>query len=204
MAITAIDIIQSNITNGSNLVTVHNPLGFIIDCTYTGDAPDYCIVSVKDADAIELGKFRCVFESDPIPTIRRFIFFADEIFRGYMGTFDDVPQGGLTLEFCEGMTKEFTLDFLLSDLSTGATLDVVAIHASKQFGSYANLDSVYNNEPNTYEAYEDKPVYAYFYNNDESNIITISQYEADETATDSDDVAFTDSDDVNFEITVPI
>ena len=203
MSITGISINQDNFTNGSNLVTVHNPLSFIIDCTYTGTAPDYCLVNVKDKDAVQLGQFRCVFESDPIPTVRRFIFYADEIFRGFMGGFDDFAQGGFSLEYCEDITKQFTLDFLLTSLAVGLSIDVDAIHASQQFGRYPNLDNIYNNEPKTYEAYEDKPVYVYFYNGDETNIITITEYQVDTSATDSDDVDFTDSDGVVFNITIP-
>lgn len=204
MAVTSITIEQSNIYNSSNLLPVHQPLSFIINCEFTGDVPDYALVKVYDDGITLLGTFRCIFESDPIPNFRRFIFYADEILKGFMGLFDDFNQGGYTLEYVEDITKEFRLVFTDSEEIQSSTLLITAIHAARQFGDYPNCSEIFNNEAKIYQAYEDKTVYVYFYNSDEGNVITITQEQVDNTAVDSDAEVFTDSDAVVFTIQTAI
>lgn len=198
MAISSVSIVQDNFVNGSNLLPVHQPLAFLIDATYSGDTPDYITIEIYDKDDILLGTFKGIYYSDISSSIRRFVFFADEILKGFMGVFDDAPQSGGTIEFVEDITKQFTLDF------EGEELEIVAIHAASQFGEHPNKESVYNNESKTYQGYNDSPCYVYFYNNDTSNIITVSETSIEDNATDSDDVDFTDSDEVLFTIQIAI
>lgn len=196
MAITSIIISQKNITDTINLLSVHNPLVFLIDVAYNSAAPEVINVGVYDKSNTLLDTFACIPYSDSTG-VRQFAFIADDILRGYMGSIDDFRSNEKVLEYCEGLTKEFKLIFY--DPSTPATNDnvsFVAMHAAGQYSETPYLESIYINQDDTYFAAVGKPVYVYIYNDNEANVITIGTGEVEfQPLLDYDDVAFLDFDD---------
>lgn len=205
MAIDSVTITQDNIVNGSNLLPVHSPLTFIADVAYTGDVPDILYVDViKDEEVIET--FRAIPYKDPLSTVRQFVFVANDVMKGLMGVFDDELQLTETLIYVNNITRGFTLKFYDPDnIETSDSVTVDFIHAATQFGEYPNLTDVFNNEFNTYLCPENSFCYVYFYNDDESNEITIGDASLQNSfALDYEDSVFTDFDDEPFTIDVPI
>lgn len=194
MSITAIDIVQSNVTNDSNLMSVHSPLVFIVNATFTGSPPELLYCSVFNSDAEVLGLFKCIPYQDILSTIRQFIFVADSILRGFMEDFNDFVQSSGSIEYCDGITKEFTLKFW-EPMYFDVELDIVALHCVRQFGDDPNAENIFENEAQTYIGIENKPVYLYFYNDDTSNIISTDPGLPESILLDYDDVEFADLDD---------
>jgi hypothetical protein len=196
MSITSVTIVQKNITDSVNLLSVHNPLVFLIDVVYNTSLPEVLNVKVYDSSDVLLDTFACIPYQD-ILTTRRFAFIADDILRGYMGTIDDFASSEKVLEYVDGMTKGFKLVFY--DPAVPTTKDevsFVAIHAASQFGEYPYLESIYINEDDTYYAAAGKPVYCYIYNDDTDNILTVGVGEVEfQRLIDYDDVALLDFDD---------
>lgn len=198
MAVTAIDIVQDNTVGDSDLIAVHNPVVFKINVTYTGSAPDIVYARVFDSTPTLLGTFKCVPYVDVTTNIRQYIFIADSILRGYMeDEFEDFVQTGASLDYCDGITKEFRIDFDDYDTPLPAVpVYFTAIHAARQFGDEngPNAEDIFNNDAKVYYACEEKPVYLYVYNDDEANIIgTTSSIGDDYIACDYDDEDFEDS-----------
>jgi hypothetical protein len=172
MAVSSIDMVQTNITGESNLIAVHNPVIFSFNANYSGTAPTVVHVDIYDSDDVNLGTFKCIPYADLTATIRQFIFVADTILRGFMGSFDDFVQSAGSLEYCENFTKEFRLRFYVySEAYTD--ISIVALCAARQFGDDQNAESIYNSEAQTYITAEGKPVYLYIYNESEDNDIGI-------------------------------
>jgi hypothetical protein len=196
MAITSITIAQSNITDSINLLSVHNPLVFLIDVVYSSSVPELLNVGIyNDADTL-LDTFAAIPYQD-ISSTRRFAFIADDILRGYMGSIDDFRSNEKVLEYVDGITKEFKLVFYDPDVtSTKDEVSFVAMHAAGQYSDTPYLESIYINEDQTYFAAVGKPVYIYIYNDNEANIITVGTGEVEfQPLLDYDDVAFLDFDD---------
>ena len=196
--ILSLTLSQSNVVEGSNLLPVHNPLIFICQAEYSGTPPDYIYADLYDKDDILLNTFKCIPYRDPIPTYREFLFIADKILKGYMDGLDDFVQGADTLEHVDNMTMEFKIVFRDPESnSADVEFEMVAIHAANQFGQNPNLHEVFNNETDTYIAYENKPVYIYFYNDNIANVLSVLDTSFQEVvALDYDDEEFADQDDV--------
>lgn len=111
MAITAVDIVQDNITGGCDLLNIASPLVFLVDATYNTAPPDNLYARLYDSSDVLLGTYRCMPYKDMSGTVRRFAFAADEILRQYLPPIDDFTQSGNTLEFISAMTKHFKLKF---------------------------------------------------------------------------------------------
>ena len=199
MSISAYDMVQDNITNDSNLVSVHNPLVFKINVTYSSTAPEILYCKIYDDSSTLLGTFKCIPWQDILATVRQFIFVADGILRGLMDDFDDFQQSSGSIQYCDGMTKFFNIQF--ADFVTpidSAEVDIVAIHAVRQFGSDQNAEDIFLNEAKTYIGAENKPVYAYFYNDDEANTVSINPGGGNDRFVDYDGSPFVDTDSNNF------
>lgn len=197
MAITSINISQSNTTDTCNLVSVHNPLIFLVDVAYTSSAPDVLNIGLYDETPTLLETFVCIPYSD-ITGIRTFAFLANDIIKGYMGSIEDFFAPEKTIQYVDGMTKEFKLVFY--DPSTPTTNDeltIIAMHAARQFSEAPYLESIQINEDETYFAGENMPVYVYVYNNSETNVITVGTGELVlDKLLDYDDIIFLDFDDL--------
>lgn len=200
MAVTSITISQDNKAGSVDLLSVHNPLVFLIDVAYTSTIPETLYVELQDEDSEVLDTFAAIpyLDSDS-GSVRTFAFLASDIIKAYMGDFDDFESPEGVLEFVPDITKQFTLRFYIGAVE--ALTSFVACHAARQFGDNPAMEDVFNNVNETYYGAKGMPVYVYFYNPDAGNILTIDSETADELAAlDYDDTVFTDSDDLYFKL----
>jgi hypothetical protein len=204
MAITAISISQDNTVGGSNLLAAQSPVVFIADCTYTGVAPDECIVEVRDINGNVLETYRAIPYADPLINVRQFIFKASSAIKALLGSFDEFAQLDESLVYVEGLTLNANIRFVSPD--DELVFDEVLIdfaHASRQFGEGANMQDQFNNDNDIYYAAKDGVVYVYFYNDDPTNQVAIDGPVFKETSADSNiDVPFQDNTDENYTIFV--
>lgn len=202
MAVTNITISQDNKTLSCDLLSVHNPLIFLAEVDYEAEVPETLYVEVQDEDNEVLDTFAAIPYSDSASGNRRtFAFIASAILKAFMDDFDDFESPERTLEHVDNITQQFTLRFYDESETIEASVTFVAIHAARQFGDNPALTSIFNNDDVTYYAAEGMPVYVYFYNADEGNILSIDTETPDElVALDYDDEIFTDHDDLYFKI----
>lgn len=200
MAVTNITISQDNKEGNCDLLSVHNPLIFLVDVTYTAEAPETLYVELQNEDEEILETFAAIpYEDSVSGNVRTFAFIASDILKAYMGEFDDFESPERTLEYVDGITRQFTLRFYIGAIDDSVTF--VAIHAARQYSENPALESIFNNQDEIYYGAEGLPIYVYFYNADEGNILTIDTETADElVALDYDDEIFTDHDDLYFKI----
>ena len=205
MAITDITISQDNIVNGSNLMPVHSTLVFLVDVTYTGVDPTSLLVDViYDSEVLET--YKCVPFNDPLANVRTFAFIANDVMKGLMGKFDDFAQLNETLEYVEGRTKLFTLNFYDPDnIATNDSVVIDLVHGAAQFGDDPNFDEIYNGADQLVYGPDGKWCYIYFYNEDVNNVLTVGAPTTTlDFAADFDDEIFTDFDDDEFQIDIEI
>lgn len=166
MPVSDVTIYQDNISGAVNIMAVHSPLVFLIDVTYTGAAPTLlCDVTVDGVNPIsEDATFQCVFHSDQSPTVRRFMFRADSLLRGFMEDFEDFVQTAEAVSEVYKTKQDFTLVFYDSLDAASDSLDIIAFAARRQFGQTPAITEIYNNQDALYIAGKDKPVYVYFFN----------------------------------------
>lgn len=175
MAITSIAAIQNNI-DSVNLLSVHNPLVFIVEVDYTSTAPNLLYVS----ESVSSKVYSCIPYSDPQPGKRQFMFIADEIIRGLMDGFDDAVQSDSTNEFQSNLTKEVELRFYdptVESWDEGVNemyIDCNFCHATRQFGENPSLNELYNNDPESYIGIVGSPCYVYYYCIDLSSTLTVT------------------------------
>ena len=170
MAITSITVIQDNKVSSKPLLSVHNPLVFIVEANYTSTAPDTLYVS----ESVNSGVYSCIPYSDPQSGKRQFMFIADEIIRGLMQEFDDTVQADSSNEFRPNKTLDITLTFYdPTTPATNCTIAFIAIHGSRQFGESPCLDAIYNNDDEIYVGVVGSPCYCYFFNDSTSNVLTV-------------------------------
>lgn len=176
MSVSAITISQDNKLTGCNLLAIHNPLVFLIDVTYSGETPQKLYCDVINSESVTLATYQCIPYQD-ISNYRQFAFVADQIIRGEMDDFKDYNSDERVLEFVPNITKQFTLKFYI-DETLSAETDFTACHAARQYGDSPAMQSIsQNTNENTYIAGEGRPVYIYFYNDDETNVITVGSAE---------------------------
>lgn len=195
MAITSVTITQKNITDDCDLIAIHNPLIFLVDVVYTGTAPESLTVNIYDVDDNLLGTFEAIIYDSETGTIT-FAFQADDILRGYMDNPDDYEQDLNVLEYVPNTQMQFRIEFVCDTESD--EVEFTALHAARQFGDELYLEDIYNNVDQTYYAAKDNVVLVYFYNSNETNVLTIGA-PSDDFFLDYDDVVFTDFDDVYFQ-----
>lgn len=176
MAITSITVIQDNKVSSKPLLSVHNPLVFIVEANYTSTAPDTLYVS----ESVNSGVYSCIPCSDPQAGKRQFMFIASEvensIIRGLMGEFDDIIQADSSNEFRANKTLDVTLTFYdPATPATNCTISFVAIHAARQFGESPCLDAIYDNDDESYVGVVGSPCYCYFFNDSTSNVLTVEE-----------------------------
>jgi hypothetical protein len=198
MAITAINITQDNKSGNVDLLSIHNPLVFLVDVDYTAEVPDTLYVDLLDELGVLIATFAAIPYSDSASgSTRTFAFLASDILRSYMTSFDDFESPENTLEFVPNITRQFSLKFYIGAVEDSVSF--VACHAARQYGESPAMEDIYNNINETYYTGAGRPVYVYFYNNNPANILTIDSPTADEYAlTDSDDTVFIDQDDSYF------
>jgi len=176
--ISLLEIYQENNIGSINLMAVHSPLIYLIDATFTGDAPDFIYCEVYDGTVSTgelLGEFRCIPYKDISSTKRRFLFIADSILRGYMDSFEDFEQTNDTLVYVENIVKRFTLNFADPDENaTAVESSIQGMNGVSQFGESPCKEDIYNNEDEMVVAVIGKPCYIYFYNNDKANVLDIN------------------------------
>ena len=171
MAITSITVIQDNKVDDCPLLSIHNPLIFIVEANYTSTAPDLLYVNENIGSKI----YSCIPYSDTQTGKRQFMFIADEIVRGLMGEFDDTLQGDGENQHRTNKTLDVTLRFYDPDTpATYVEIAFTAIHATRQFGEDPCLVDIYNNLAETYIGVPGLACYVYFYNNNASNVITVA------------------------------
>jgi hypothetical protein len=196
MAITSITISQDNKSGDIDLLSLHNPLVFLVDVVYTASAPDTLYVELQDGDDAVLETFSAIpYQDSAFGSTRTFAFIATDILKGYMGSIEDFAGTEKTLEYVDGITTEFTLRFYIDAVENSVSF--VACHAARQFGDTPYMESIFNNDDQTYYAAENLPVYVYFYNDDAANVVTVFSGEVTfDRLLDYDDVAFLDFDDL--------
>lgn len=170
MAITSINVIQTNVIGAGYPVAVHNPLVYIVEANYTSTAPNLLYVS----EAITNKVYSCIPYSDPQAGKRHFIFIADEIIRGMMGGFDDTVQGDAELVHRTNKTLEIEWRFYDPDDGDNEAFSLATfIHATRQFGEDPCIESLMDNDPETYNGVVGFPCYVYFFNSNALNVITV-------------------------------
>lgn len=172
--IQSIEILERNVTNDSDVLSIHNPIIFLIEVTYTEETPETVPaiifgLNIESGVYEELGTFACMPYKDVDNTHRQFIFVANNIIKSYMSSFDDTFINENVIQYVEGMTRDFAIIF--QELNMGVVA-FTALHATRQYGENQNLIDVYRNETNnTYYAALGMPVYVYYYNYDENNSV---------------------------------
>lgn len=196
MAITSVTIVQDNIVDSVNLLSVHNPLVFLVDAAYAGSIPQGLNVGVYDSSDTLLDTFACIPYSDSTG-VRQFAFLANDILKGYMGQIEDFVSAEKVIEYVAGITSVFKLVFYDPDVpETFDEVTFVAMHASRQISETPYLESIFTNQPETYYTGSNMPTYVYFYNDNELNIITVGSGEIIfKPLADYDDFALVDFDD---------
>lgn len=176
MPVTDITVSQDNIVAGVNIMAVHSPLVFLIDVTYTGTVPVLkCDITIDGITPVnEDATFKCIFLADLTPTVRRFMFRADSLLRGYMEDFDDFVQTAESVAVVLKTQQAFILVFYDEEETEEATVDLVAFAATRQFSETPAISPIYNNEDTLYIAGADMPIYVYFYNKTAGVAATIS------------------------------
>jgi hypothetical protein len=194
--VSQIELVQSNVYPGSNLICVHNPIVFIANATYSGEPPNTLDCIIKDENEVTLGTYKCIPWLDIGATTRQFIFVADQILRGFMGSFDDFIQSDGSLEYCEGFTKKFHIYFNKYQEVISVGMYIVALQGVRQFGDDLNAIEIFNNVAKTYIGAANKPVYVYCYNDNIANDISINPgSNLDNILLDYDDTELADYDD---------
>lgn len=187
--------------SGCSLISGHNPIVYIAEVAYSGDTPEELAVHVYDKDSVLLGEFVAVnFEDNAVTGTRSFAFYADEVFRAFMDSFDDFHQGELETIYCESFTKQFTVTFG-NPAGVNASSTATIAHAKRQFGQEIFMKDICGNTPQTFYGAIGMPVYIYFFNSNEGNefAFTIDGGELSEVFADYDDTPFADYDDYMFE-----
>jgi len=147
-------------------MAIHSPLVFLIDVTYSGATPSlYCDITIDGITPIsDDATFQCVYLEDVSPTVRRFIFRADSILRGYMEDFEDFVQTAESVAEVLKVKQDFILVFYDEDETAEDTVEMIAFAATRQFGQTPTISEIYDNSDDLYVAGKDKPVYIYFFN----------------------------------------
>lgn len=166
MAITAIEIIQDNLVNGCELLSVHNPLVFIARATFTGDKPDYLYVNINSV------QYKAIYLRDESLTERDFYFIADEVLRKELGKIEDINQTTDTILSISNLSKELTIEFSDGDLITDS-VTFTAVNGARDFESLTGAEMVAecDNESKYYIAAVGEKYYLYWYNDDANNDI---------------------------------
>lgn len=167
MAIISMTWVQLNTKLGSNLLAIHNPLVFIVNCQFSGAAPDFIYCKVSDSGG-ELGIYKAIPYRDPDSTNRQFMFIADTVLRSYMPSLDYVfNSNNITAKV--SITKKFTLRFYDVNDTRAASYSFLAVHATRQFsddpcliGEYSNFQ--FGESQGLIIGIENFPTDVYFYN----------------------------------------
>ena len=169
-----IDIIQNNVTELTNLLSVHNPISFLANVIYVGQAPEHVTVFLSDENNNELGTFSAIPYKDIDANTRQFIFIADKIIRSYLDEFYDYRSELNVIEFVPNITKFMNIWFIDDHTGTYDYCKFVACHASRQFGENQNMIGIeLNQEKTTYIAAVGEVVYVYYYSAREGDIISV-------------------------------
>jgi hypothetical protein len=195
MSVTSLTLSQENTKLGIDLLSVHNPLSFIVDAVWTGTAPVECKCNIYDNENALLGTFFCIPYKDVLNT-RQFIFIADGIFKAYMDSFDDITSPEKVVHDIPQMTKFFKLVFETEGVQTETSF--VGAHAVQQFGQTPQMENVYNNAPMRFIGCQDKPIYIYFYNTIDGAGVSVNDPFAEKFAADDDLRLFIDEDNTLF------
>lgn len=169
-----VEIIQDNSVDGVYLMSINNPLVFLVRATYSVSTPDVIYAKINSV------YYNCIFYEDESATERVFYFIADEILRMELGKIEDIPQSPDTILHIPNLSKDVTILFtssLTSDtFSDSVTISVV--NAANDFESVngAVMLNQYNNATSYYSTAINKEVYIYWYNNDASNVVEGTTY----------------------------
>jgi len=198
MAISNISLVTSESTYP---IAVNSPFYIIWQATYSGQTPSSLEVEIsKDGITYETG-FKAIPYSDPTINTRQFMFRADVFAKGFMNEFEDEVQSEASLLFMEDFSKKL---WIKAKDDTGLVTSEfigVFIVAVSQFGENEILLNI--NENKEHIAASGMPCYAYIYNDDESNVITVNQGGLNYVlARNFDDDIFTNYNDAEFEILV--
>jgi len=162
MVASAIVISQDNIISSKALLSINNPLVFLINVTYTGQVADYISVDILDVDSNVISEnLIAPAYKDISITERQYIFDADQLLRGYNAQLQEWVQAVDTIEL-DPNSNIFTLKFYADPLDEEVTFSV--LNAATQIGSSPCKDSIYDNDYQVFIAYYGFWAYTYFYN----------------------------------------
>ena len=200
MAINSLTISQDNKLNGSDLLSVHNPLAFICNAFYSGQNPSFIYVDLY-VETILIKTLKAIPFKDLTGTLRQFVFIASDILRSQMDMPEDFGQSANTLMFVDNLTKEMSLTFRDPDgIAAPVSTSFVICAGASQFGDAngANLLEQFNNDSQIYYCGKGGRAYVYFYNADTNNILSIGGPLETNYAVDSTLDIFTDSNNDRF------
>ena len=179
MAITAVEIVQTNIVGDCDLLAIHSPLIFLANATYNTAPPDNLYLFIYDKDDVLLGSYKSLPNRDISPTVRQFRFRADQILRQWLRPMEDFTQADNTLVAVPDMTKQFKIKFsnestvdARAEIADSVTFE--AVSSASQFGETEAKQSLFNNESQCITGVEGKWAYAYFYDKIANGTITAS------------------------------
>lgn len=174
MPVTSLNITQDNIIEGSKVMPIHSPLVFICNAIYTDDPPSNILVDVKKGGEV-LATYNAIYLDDIAVGERRFVFKANRVVVGEMLPFDDTFQVNNSVVDLDNIIEPFQITFRdLDGAATEVTVDCDFTHGAAQFGEEPNLVDIANNEDEVIYCPSGFYCYAYFYNDDENNNITVT------------------------------
>ncbi len=172
--ISAIEIIEDNSISGCYLMSIHNPLTFIVKATYTVASPDTIYAKIGSE------VYKCIYYGDESATERLFYFIADEILRADLGAIEDYEQTPDTIIHMANLSKDITVTFTESfgihTISDSVVISVVNAANDFESANGAVMLSDFNNESKFYVSSKDKQIYLYWYNDNASNVVDGNTY----------------------------
>lgn len=177
MAVTALTTYKDNTYQSVNLISVHNPLCFMVDVDYTGSAPDNIQLEILDDTDTVIGEAVFHGYEDIQSGKRRYYALLEQYLRSYINDFSDFEQTAQTLEHVANMTKYLKCRFYYQN-SPGVYVYssyfcLIIGNMSSQIGELEAQSDIYNNENELIIGYYNKPLYVYFYNNSTTNTIAL-------------------------------
>lgn len=155
-----ITVIQDNILSGVNLLTVNNPLAFIVEVEYADSKPSRIPVTMSVNGSV-VDTYDAIPLRDTSATTRQFVFVANEYVKSFMPPyFDTLITAGTVSEVVPTAIK---LKFDAGSFSK--TINFRAIDGANQFGtpSGACATDIYNNDYKNWFSQKGGFCYIYFY-----------------------------------------
>jgi hypothetical protein len=206
-----LELIQDNKINDFELLTIHNPLFFLLQLNSSdGVFPDFLNVNVHDLDisgTMPIWTGRAQPYKDIYGVARQYIFSADiNTLSILMPEIVDLANQPIdSLFIAEYASKRVRL-FFYDDITnfTNTYTDFVALQGASQIGELNGACKLDYNEPKVYTCAAGSYVYVYCFCDNDTSIITVdNQLLTEVNAVDFDGYDFHDYDGEPFKILVP-